>query len=351
MLMPLTDYHTLGSSGLRVSSLALGTMTFDDGSWGSRLEDSLAILDRYLGLGGNFIDTANFYGGGKSEETLGAYFTANPNKRDSVVLATKFGMTLIPDDPNVGGAGRKAIIAQLDRSLTRLKTDYVDLYWQHAWDQHTSIEETLSTLNDLVRAGKVLNIGMSNIPAWFVGEAVAIARLRGWEPIAALQVQYSLLTRTAEGEQFGAARAFGLGIVPWSPLANGALSGKYSRQRTNDPTSGRAKYANLGEPTFAVLDVLERIAGTLGVTVGQVALAWVRQQPRVTSTLVGARTIDQLEANLGSINMDLDDAVLAELNALTKPDLNYPANVQSMCVSGMQGSCSINGVKSEPLNR
>jgi aryl-alcohol dehydrogenase-like predicted oxidoreductase len=182
-------------------------MTFDDGSWGSRPADSFAILDCYLGLGGNFIDTANFYGGGKSEETLGAYFTANPCKRERVVLATKFCMSLIPDDPNASGAGRKAIIAQLDRSLSRLKTDYVDLYWQHMWDRHTPIEETLSTLNDLVRAGKVRNIGMSNVPAWFVGEAVAIARLRGWEPIAALQVQYSLLTRTVEMESSLAPRA------------------------------------------------------------------------------------------------------------------------------------------------
>jgi aryl-alcohol dehydrogenase-like predicted oxidoreductase len=181
-------------------------------------------------------------------------FTANPGKRERVVLATKFCMSLIPDDPNAGGAGSKAIIAQLDRSLSRLKTDYVDLYWQHMWDRHTPIEETLSTLNDLVRASKVRNIGMSNVPAWFVGEAVAIARLRGWEPIAALQVQYSLLTRTVEGEQFGAARHFGLGIVPWSPLANGTLSGKYARERTSDPASSRAKYAKLHEATSMFLN-------------------------------------------------------------------------------------------------
>jgi aryl-alcohol dehydrogenase-like predicted oxidoreductase len=349
--MALNDYYTLGSSGLRVSSLALGTMTFDDGSWGSRPADSFAILDCYLGLGGNFIDTANFYGGGQSEQTLGAYFTANPDKRERVVLATKFCMSLIPDDPNAGGAGRKAIIAQLDRSLSRLKTDYVDLYWQHMWDRHTPIEETLSTLNDLVRAGKVRNIGMSNVPAWFVGEAVAIARLRGWEPIAALQVQYSLLTRTVEGEQFGAARAFGLGIVPWSPLANGTLSGKYSRERTSDPASSRAKYAKLDEATFAVLDVLEHIASTLGVTVAQVALAWVRQQPSVTSTLIGARTIHQLETNLASIDVDLDDAVVAELNALTKPDLGYPWNVLPLRAGIQQGSCTINGVSAEPFVR
>jgi aryl-alcohol dehydrogenase-like predicted oxidoreductase len=324
-------------------------MTFHNGSWGSRPADSFAILDRYLGLGGNFVDTANFYGGGQSEETLGAYFTANPGKRDRVVLATKFGGTLIPDDPNAGGAGRKAIIAQLDRSLSRLKTDYIDLYWQHMWDQQTPIEETLSTLNDLVRAGKVRNIGMSNVPAWFVGEAVAVARVRGWEPIAALQVQYSLLTRTVEGEQFGAARAFGLGIVPWSPLANGTLSGKYSRERTMDPASSRTKYTSFSESTFVLLDVLERIAGMLGATVAQVALAWVRRQPRVTSTLIGARTIDQLETNLASIDVDLDQAVLAELDALTKPDLDYPANVLSLGARLTQGSCTINGVSSEPL--
>jgi aryl-alcohol dehydrogenase-like predicted oxidoreductase len=166
-----------------------------------------------------------------------------------------------------------------------------------------------------------------------------------------LQVQYSLLTRTVEGEQFGAARAFGLGIVPWSPLASGTLSGKYSRERTSDPASSRAKYAKLDEATFAVLDVLERIASTLGVTVAQVALAWVRQQPRVTSTLIGARTIDQLETNLASIDLDLDDAVVAELNALTKPDLDYPCNVLPLGAGIQQGSCTINGVSAEPFVR
>lgn len=166
-----------------------------------------------------------------------------------------------------------------------------------------------------------------------------------------MQVQYSLLTRTVEGEQFGAARAFGLGIVPWSPLANGTLSGKYSRERTSDPASSRAKYAKLDEATFAVLDVLERIASTLGVTVAQVALAWVRQQPRVTSTLIGARTIDQLETNLASIDVDLDDAVVAELNALTKPDLDYPWNVLPLGAGIQQGSCTINGVSAEPFVR
>src|SRR5258707_2191768 len=150
--MALNDYYTLGSSGLRVSSLALGTMTFDDGSWGSRPADSFAILDCYLGLGGNFIDTANFYGGGQSEETLGAYFTANPGKRQRVVLATKFCMSLIPDDPNAGGAGPKAIIPPLHPSLPRPKTHYVDLYWQHLRDRHTPIDETLSQRTDLVQA-------------------------------------------------------------------------------------------------------------------------------------------------------------------------------------------------------
>src|SRR5258708_27407367 len=173
--MALNDYYTLGSSGLRVSSLALGTMTFDDGSWGSRPADSFAILDCYLGLGGNFIDTANFYGGGQSEEALGDYFTANPGKRERVVLATKFCMSLIPDDPNAGGAGRKAIIAQLDRSLSRLKTDYVDLYWQHMWDRHTPIEETPSTLNHLVHAAKVRNIRLSNLPPLVFRQAVPLS--------------------------------------------------------------------------------------------------------------------------------------------------------------------------------
>jgi aryl-alcohol dehydrogenase-like predicted oxidoreductase len=352
--MTLDTYRTLGTSGLRVSALALGAMNFDDGTWGSAPESSFEILDHYLDAGGNFIDTANQYNGGKSEETLGQYFERQPARRDRMVLATKFGGTLHPADPNGGGAGRKAIYTQLEESLRRLKTDYIDLYWMHQWDRHTPIEETLSTLDDLVRAGKIRAIGVSNVPAWWVGEAVGISRIRGWERVAALQVEYSLLARTPEGEQFGAARAFGLGITPWSPLASGVLSGKYSRSVRSVEGSSRFGYAapNLTEDTFVLLDALAEIAEEHAATVAAVALAWVRQQCEITSTLIGARTLTQLQANLASVDVVLTESEIARLAALSEPTLEYPMNVIRGFATGfLQGDTTINGLSSSAFTR
>lgn len=348
------SYRTLGTSGLRVSPLALGTMTFDDGTWGSAPELSHQILDRYLDAGGNFLDTANQYNGGVSEETLGAWFVRNPSRRDRVVLATKFGGTLHPDDPNAGGAGRKAVYTQLHESLRRLETDHIDLYWMHQWDAHTPVEETLSTLDDLVRAGKIRAIGVSNVPAWWVGESIGISRVRGWEAVAALQVEYSLLARTPEGEQFGAARALGLGVTPWSPLASGVLSGKYSRAVRSVEGSGRSGYAGpqLTEATFVLLDALAEIAQEHATTVAAAALAWVRQRPEVTSTLIGARTIEQLESNLASTEVTLTADEVARLDRLTEPTLDYPMNVIRGFATGFQqGNTSINGVDSTAFAR
>jgi len=345
--MDLTSYRTLGRSGLRVSPLGLGALTFDDGSWGSPTDDSFAILDQYIDLGGNFIDTANQYNGGASELTLGAYFDRHPDRRDGIVLATKFGGTLRPGDPNAGGAGRKAIVAQLDGSLRRLRTDYVDLYWMHQWDRHTPVEETLSTLDDLVRSGKVRYVGFSNTPAWWVAQAVTTAVFRGWEPACALQIQYSLLARTAEGEQLGAARALGLGITPWGALASGLLSGKYSRTCTRPEDSARARWTDpqLGERTFAVLDLLEDVARDNGTTVARAALAWVRQQSDVTSTILGARTLSQLRDNLSSLSVVLTDAQMSRLSAATEPAREYPYPFMDVVGIGFQqGETTINGI-------
>lgn len=212
--MNLTDFRTFGRTGLRVSPLTLGAMTFGDPSWGADAATSNAIIERYLEAGGNAIDTANGYTGGRSEEILGAYLAQHPGLRDRLVLATKFSGNMFPGDPNGGGAGRKAIMRQLDASLTRLRTDYVDLYWLHNFDRHTPIEETIETLQDLVRAGKIRYIGFSDTPAWAVSRMATISELRGWSAIAGIQVEYSLLERTVEGEQFGVARALGLGVTP-----------------------------------------------------------------------------------------------------------------------------------------
>ena len=234
--MPLNHFVSLGRSGLRVSPLCLGTMTFgDDWGWGASVADSEAVLERYLALGGNFIDTANLYTKGHSEKIIGDWFAKNPGKRDRAVIATKFMATMYPNDPNAGGAGRKAIVGALEQSLRRLRTDYIDLYWMHVYDRLTPIEETMQVFDDLVRAGKVRYIGFSDTPAWKVAEAHTLAKLRGWTPLIALQLEYSLLQRTIEGESIPAALELGLGVTPWGPLASGALSGKYARADHGSP--------------------------------------------------------------------------------------------------------------------
>ena len=351
--MELTDFRTLGPSGLRVSPLTLGAMTFGNPNWGTSDEESGRIIDRYLAAGGNVIDTASLYTGGRSEELIGAYLARHAGLRDRLVLSTKFGGNLVPDDPNAGGNGRKAILQALDGSLRRLGTDYVDLYWLHNWDPHTPLEETMSTLDDLVRAGKVRYIGLSNVPAWAVARACTVAELRGRAAPIALQAEYSLLARTAEGGTFGVARELGLGVTPWSPLAGGILSGKYSRARPVSDT-GRATAAQpqLSEATFALLDVLERIAGETGGSVASVALAWVRRQPLVTTTLVGARTLAQLDANLASLAVELTDEQSVELDGLTTPVLDYPltAHLQAVAPGFIQGDTTVNGVPASAVH-
>ncbi|MCY1143173.1 aldo/keto reductase [Actinoplanes sp. Pm04-4] len=345
--MNLTDYRTLGRTGLRVSPVALGTMTFGDPSWGADDDTSTAILERYLDAGGNFIDTANAYMAGRSEEVVGAYLGKKPHRRDSLVIGSKFALSMDPADPNSGGTGRKAIRHHIDASLRRLGTDYLDLYWQHNWDRHTPLEETLSTLDDLVRGGKVRYVGLSDTPAWAVARMATLAEWRGWASIAAIQVEYNLLERTSEGELFGAARALGLGVMPWSPLANGMLTGKYTRENASPEGAGRGLFVgrHLNEGTFALLDTLAEIASAHSTTVAAVALAWVRQQPLVTATIVGARTIAQLDDNLASLSVVLTVAECAQLNALTTPDLNFPANfLRDFGVPAQQGSTSINGI-------
>ncbi len=229
--MPLDHYVTLGRSGLRVSPLCLGTMTFgEDLGWGSSVKESEQIIDRYLELGGNFLDTANFYTKSHSEKIIGDHIGRHKDQRDRIVIATKFSGDLYPGDPNAGGSSRKAIVGACVHSLRRLQTDYIDLYWLHNWDRHTPIEETMAALEDLVRSGKVRYIGVSDTPAWKVAEANVTARFRGWSAFIALQIEYSLLERTVEGELIPMALELGMGVTPWSPLRSGVLSGKYTRQ-------------------------------------------------------------------------------------------------------------------------
>jgi aryl-alcohol dehydrogenase-like predicted oxidoreductase len=344
--MTLDHYVTLGRSGLRVSPLCLGAMTFgEDWGWGSSVADSVAIMDRFLARGGNFIDTANGYTKGHSEKIIGDHLGRHPAKRDRVVIATKFVTNMYRGDPNGGGSNRKAIMAQCEQSLRRLQTDYIDLYWMHAWDATTPIEETLRALDDLVRDGKVRFIGFSDTPAWKCAQAQTIAMFRGWSPLIALQIEYSLLQRTVEGELIPMARELGLGVTPWSPLARGVLSGKYARgdHGKHQPGRGARVTSNLGDKAYDLIDELARIAQELGSTVARIALAWVASRPGVTSTILGARTMEQLDDNLAAADVTLGAAQIARLDALSTPQLDFPADMLAMSAAFIKGGTTING--------
>jgi aryl-alcohol dehydrogenase-like predicted oxidoreductase len=325
--MPLDHYVTLGRSGLRVSPLALGAMTFgeDPGGAGTSVEESEKILATYLDLGGNFVDTANFYTNGHSERILGDWFAAHPGRRERVVLASKFFGNLFLGDPNGGGAGRKSIIAQLDETLRRMQTDYLDLYWLHNWDRNTPLEETLRTLDDLVRAGKIRYVGFSNTPAWVAAQAQTAALLRGWTPLIALQVEYSLLARTVEGELAPFARDQGLALVAWSPLKNGFLSGKYRRDAEVTDSARTAFVGGPSEDEFVVIDVVAAVAGELGTTPAAVSLAWLRAREGTVVPILGARRLGHLEANVAGLDVTLSPEHLRTLDEVSTPTLDYPA--------------------------
>ena len=344
--MSLSSFVTLGRSGLRVSPFCLGAMTFgEEWGWGASPEESRQILAAYLDRGGNFIDTSNNYTLGHSEVIIGDYF-CETGRRDRIVLATKFVSNLYRGDPNGGGAGRKAIMQQCENSLRRLKTDYIDLYWMHAWDKFTPIEETMRALDDLVSAGKVRYIGFSDCPAWKVAEAHTLARLRGWAPLAAIQIEYSLLQRTVEGELIPMAQDLQLGIAAWGPLRGGTLSGKFTRATAAEAQPRRSGMVQPpSERSYQVIDAVEEIAKARGASVAAVALSWVRNRPAVTSTIIGARTIVHLEANLAALDLVLSDEETARLNALTKPPLNWPAAMLEGAANVSLAGATLNGIE------
>lgn len=349
MAMPLNHYITLGRSGLRVSPLCLGAMTFgEEWGWGSSVAESEAIIARFEERGGNFIDTANAYTKGHSEAIIGDYY-ARTGRRDRVVIATKFLANLYVGDPNGGGAGRKSIVAACEQSLRRLKTDYIDLYWMHCWDAHTPIDETMRALDDLVRAGKVRYVGLSDTPAWKVAQAQVEARFRGWTPLIALQIEYSLIERTVEGELIPMAAEFGLGVTPWSPLRGGALSGKYTRENAGSVKADRGDRVHqlLNERTYTIIDELRRIAAELDTTPAAVALAWVQSRPGVASTIIGARRLDQLDQNLAALDVHLTVAHIAALDAVSEPTLNFPANFLKFVPMFAQGGTTVNGAAAQ----
>jgi aryl-alcohol dehydrogenase-like predicted oxidoreductase len=349
--MPLDHYITLGRSGLRVSPLCLGTMTFgEELGWGSSVAESQQIMDRFIELGGNFLDTANLYTKSHSEKIIGDHVGRHSDRRDRLVIATKFSGNLYPGDPNGGGSGRKSVIEACEGSLRRLQTDYIDLYWLHNWDVHTPIDETLAALEDLVRSGKVRYIGVSDTPAWKIAQANVTAHFRGWSAFIGLQIEYSLIERTVEQELVPMALELGLGITPWSPLKSGILSGKYTRRNAGQlkPDRGFIAETHLGEKTYAIVDELELIARAHETTVARVALAWVQTQPGVTSTIIGARRVEQLEDNLKALEVKLSADELGRLDALTKPTFGFPQSMAPWFPAIHNGGTSVNGVFAEP---
>ena len=350
--MQVNEYSTLGRSGLRVSPLCLGTMTFGtEWGWGAEESVSRALFDRYIEQGGNFIDTADGYTGGKSEEMVGK-FIADRALRDRVVLATKFTFNAEPGNPNAGGNGRKNIYRALHGSLRRLKTDYIDLYWLHAWDTVTPVEEVVSTLNDLVREGKIRHYGFSDTPAWYVARAYTLAEKEGKDHLIALQLEYSLVERNIEREHIPAAQELGLGICPWSPLASGFLTGKYKRQGNDGKGDGRLeKTRDSQNPTllrfnqknWEILDLLLEISRQIGRPAAQVALNWVATQPGVTSTILGARKLNQLEDNLRSIEFSIPAELRQKLHQTSAPESTHPYVFFERFIQGMIHGAKVQG--------
>ena len=330
--MPLNEYVTLGRSGLRVSPLALGTMTFGNDRWGSDDAEARRIFDRYVEQGGNFVDVADVYAEGNSEEVLGG-FIADAQLHDRLVIATKFTFNPQEGNPNSGGNGRKNIYRALEGSLRRLKVEYVDLYWMHVWDTITPVDEVVGTLTDLVREGKVRYYGFSDVPAWYAARALTLAELYGMERPIALQLEYSLVERNIEREHIPAARELGMGICPWSPLAGGFLTGKYTKR---GPTSSQGSRLDVlkesnnpvldkfNERNWKIFESLQEVAKTVGRSSAEVALNWVATQPGVTSTIIGATRLQQLESNLAAIDFTIPAELRKKLGDVSSLEAAHP---------------------------
>ncbi len=317
-------YKLLGRSGLRVSEICLGAMTFgEEWGWGASKKESRKIYDAFLEADGNFIDTANRYTEGTSEKFLGEFMS---DHRESIVLATKYTLHNRLGDPNAAGNHRKNMVQSLEGSLKRLNTDYIDLFWVHAWDYMTPVEEIMRGLDDLVRAGKVLYVGISDTPAWRVSQANTLAALRGWTPFAALQIEYSLIERTPERELLPMARAFDIAVTPWAPLGGGVLTGKYSRSRgkTGEPKRMAADSPRLSKRNLQIAETVLDIAEESGRSPAQVALNWVRQQQGVMIPIVGARKVEQIKDNLAALEWKLEAEQLRRLDEISKIEPGFP---------------------------
>ncbi len=322
-------YKLLGKSGLRVSELCLGTMTFgEDWGWGASQDESRRIFDTFVEAGGNFIDTANGYTDGSSEKIVGEFIAED---RERFVVATKYSFPLRMNDskhdPNGSGNHRKNLVQSLEGSLKRLNTDYIDLFWLHAWDFTTPVEEVMRSLDDMVRQGKVLYVGISDAPAWIISQANTIAQYQGWTPFVALQVEYSLIQRTPERDLLPMAKALDLAVTPWSPLGGGVLTGKYNKPPQAGDEQGRLANAALGsisERSLAIADVVTQIAAEIGRTPSQVAIAWLRAQSGIVIPIIGARKLSQFQDNLASLDVNLSPEHLQRLNEVSQIELGFP---------------------------
>ncbi|HEY7090671.1 MAG TPA: aldo/keto reductase [Tepidisphaeraceae bacterium] len=320
----LNHYRLLGHSGLRVSPLCLGTMTFgEEWGWGASEGESRKLLEAYAEKGGNFLDTADMYTNGTSEKLLGKFLQG---RRDQFVLATKYSFSSRQGDPNAGGNHRKHMQEALNASLKRLNTDYIDLYWVHVYDGLTPIEEMMRALDDAVRAGKILYIGVSDFPAWRISQANTLAELKGWTPFVALQIEYSLVERTVERDLIPMARAMGLGVTPWSPLAGGVLTGKYNKPSAEDKRyKGDDPFAKkyVTERNLAIAKEVMNVASQVGRSAAQVALAWLVSKPGVTSTIIGARKASHLQDNLDALSLDLPREAMKKLDQASAVDMGF----------------------------
>ena len=360
-------YYLLGKSGLRVSEICLGTMTFGkEWGWGASKEESRKIFDAYVDAGGNFIDTANIYTNGTSEKYVGDFASYD---RERFVIATKYTSNTRAGDPNAGGNHRKNMVQSLEASLRRLNTDYIDLYWVHAWDQTTPIEEMMRALDDMIKSGKILYIGISDAPAWIVSQANTLANLKGWTEFASIQIEYSLIERTSEGELLPMANALDIGITAWSPLGSGVLTGKYnkssnkallnntvnkdynqkesttnnSKTRTSSSSSisdeqndNRLNVASFSEISNTLLkarnlriaEEVVTIAQEIKRTPSQVALNWIRQSKKIFRNkiipIIGAKNLVQINDNLACMEFVLSDPQIQRLNEVSKIELGFP---------------------------
>lgn len=320
----MLKYRLLGKSGLRVSEVCLGTMSFGD-EWGFGADEKTShqVLSAYEELGGNFLDTANKYHGGQTEEIVGRWL---PGRRDKMVVATKYTLSMDHEDPNAAGNHRKNLVHSVEASLKRLGTDYIDLMWVHAYDDYTPMDETLRALDDLVRSGKVLYLGVSDTPAWVVSASNTMAELRGLTGYVGLQIEYSLLQRTPERDLIPMADQFGMSVLAWAPLGGGVLTGKYTRGDGSDSLrrDGNEAWGRTTESAMAIARTVDTVADELGVTSAQVAIAWLRTRGYGVLPIVGARKVEQLKDSLAATEVVLSKEQEQRLGDASQVSLGFP---------------------------